>query len=239
MLLIVLVVVLAAECAGREHPLYRRRHLADRGPGHEQYAEEHADEQQRCGDPLRQPVRQRSADGETEEPGGMLARGRILRRTRPQVPQPQSGQRDHRRAKDQPGPGFGVGLGAHQHHGDRGEQDRQQHHRRADQDAQQGVDPLADGPSRVEPGACGDHDRDAEESQRDAVAAVTGLQVAGPPDRARRGSGALGQHQPAGADAAPHVRARGRDAGGLTVCSWLPPGRRRPRGTGSAPRTGL
>ena len=50
-------------------------HLADRRAGHQQHAEQHTDEQQRRGDPLRQPVRQRPADGEAEEAGGVLAAG--------------------------------------------------------------------------------------------------------------------------------------------------------------------
>ena len=108
----------------RRTSLHGRRHLADRRAGHEQQAEQRADEQQRRGDPLGQPVRQRTADGEAEESGGVLAPGGILRRTRPQMPQPECGQRDHRRAEDQPRPRLGVGFGAHQHHGDRGEHDR-------------------------------------------------------------------------------------------------------------------
>ena len=51
--------------------------------------------------------------------------------------------------------------------------------------AQEGVDPRADRPGGVEPGTRGDHHGDAEQCQRDAVAAVSGFDVAGPADRAR------------------------------------------------------
>ena len=160
---------------------------------------------------------------EADEAGGVLSRDGLRRRTRPQMPQPESGQHDHRRAEDQPWPRLGVGLGAHQHHGDRGQRDRQQHDRGTDEHPQERVDPRPDRPRRVEPGTRGDHHGDAEQRQGDAVAAVARLEVAGPADRARRRSCALGQHQPARAHTAADGRAcrrnRRRDSGAAPAFS--------------------
>ena len=89
-------------------------------------AEQHADEQQRRRDPRGQSVRKRTTDRKPDEARGVLPSGGLLRRPGPQMPQPERGQRDHRRTEHQPGPGLGVGLGAHQHHRDRGQRDRQQ-----------------------------------------------------------------------------------------------------------------
>ena len=58
-------------------------------------------------------------------------------------------------------------------------EERQQHDGRADDHAQDGVDPAADRPGGVEPGTGGDDDGDAQQRQRDAVAPVAGLDVAG------------------------------------------------------------
>ena len=74
-----------------------------------------------------QTVRQRTADGEADEPGGVLTADRGVRRPRPEVPQSQGGQGDHRRAEDQAWARLRVGPGAHQHHGDHGQRDGQQY----------------------------------------------------------------------------------------------------------------
>ncbi|AFE13905.1 hypothetical protein MRGA423_17070 [Mycobacterium tuberculosis RGTB423] len=63
---------------------------------------------------------------------------------------------------------------------------------------QQGVDPRAERPGGVEPRARGDYHGKAEQHQRDSVAAMPGLDVAGSPDRPRRAAGALGRHHPDG-----------------------------------------
>ena len=108
--------------AGAEHRAHGVGHLADGGAGQQQQAEQRADDQQRRGDPRRQAVGQRAADGEADEARGALTAAGIRRRTRPQMPQAEHGQRDHGRAEDQPRPRLGVGFGAHQQHGDHGEQ---------------------------------------------------------------------------------------------------------------------
>ena len=102
-------------------------HLADRDPGQQQQPEQRADEQQRRGDPGGQPVRQRPADGEADEPGGAPPRFGVSRRTRPQVAQAEHRQRDQAGAQDQPRPRIGVGLGPHQRYRDGGGDHRQQH----------------------------------------------------------------------------------------------------------------
>ena len=106
-----------------------------------------------------------------------------------------------------------------------GEHDRHQNDGRPDQDPKERVDPLADGTGGVEPGAGGDHHGDTQQRQRDAVAAVAGLEVAGPADRAGGGSGALGQHQPARADAPADGRPRrrnGRRVAAEPACGGAP-----------------
>ena len=113
------------------------------------------------------------------KPAACWRPGGVVRGTGPQVPQAQRGQRDHRRAEDQPRPGVGIGLGPHQDDRDRDERERQQQDGRADQHAQEVVDPPADRPGGVEPRARDDDDRDAQQRQRDAVTAVAGVDVAG------------------------------------------------------------
>ena len=135
------------------------------------------------------------------KPDGVLASRRVVRRAGPQMPQAEHGQRDHRRAEDQPRPGVGIGLGPHQHDRDRDERDRQQQYGRADQYAQEVVDPSADRPGGVEPRARDDDDRDSQQRQRDAVTAVAGVDVAGAAHRSGRRSGPPGEHEPARAGA--------------------------------------
>ena len=127
--LVVVVIIVVVRPPGAEHRPHRVGHLADRRAGDQQQTEQRADEQQRRGDPLGQTLRKGAADGESDEPRGVLASRRVVRRAGPQVPQAEHGQRDHRRAEDQPRPGVGVGLGAHQQDRDRGERDRQQQRR--------------------------------------------------------------------------------------------------------------
>ena len=68
--------------------------------------------------------------------------------------------------------------------------------RRTDERPQHGVHPRTDRPGGVEPRARGDDDGKTQQDQRDSVAAMSGLDVAGPPDRPRRTPGAPGRHQP-------------------------------------------
>ena len=97
---------------------------------------------------------------------------------------------------------------------------------------------CADRARGVEPRAGGDHDGDAQQRQRDAVAAVAGLDIAGAADRAGGGAGALGQHQPARAHAAPDGQPRPTrwptGCGARRACGGAP--RSRPRGTRPANR---
>ena len=86
--------------------------------------------------------------------------------------------------------------------------DGQQQHGRADERAQHRVDPRADRPGGVEPRAGGDHDGDAQQNQRDPVAAVAGLDVVGAPDRPRGAAGSLGGHHPGRAHGPAARRAR-------------------------------
>ncbi len=145
--------------------------------------------------------------------------GRV-RRAGPQVPQPQRRQRDHRRAQHQPWAGLGVRLGAHQQQRHSGGDEGQHPDRRADEDPHHRVDPGADRAGGVEPRTGGDHDRDAQQRQGNAVATMTRIDLAGPAHRPRGATGPLGHHQPSRT----HRTARGEaGAGHHTVMA--PPGR--------------
>ena len=153
--LIVVVVgvvgVIALVKPGAEHGTHRIGHLADRGPGQQQQPEQRADEQQRRGDPGRQPVRQRPPDRKSDESTRAAAQFRVFRRTGPQMAQAEIGQGDQAPAEDQPGPRLGVGLCAHQQHRQRRGDDREHQDGRADKRAKRGVDPRTDRPGGVEP----------------------------------------------------------------------------------------
>ena len=190
------IVVIRIAAASGEHGVERRGHLTDGGTGDQQDAEQRSADQQRCGDPRRQPIRQRPAHGEPDESARPLPSGRVGGRARPQVPQAQNRQGDHRRTQNQTRAGFRVRLSAHQDHRDGGDQQRQQDHRPADEGPQAGVNPCSDRAGRVEPGRRGDDHGEGHQSQRDTVAAMSGFDIAGAADRTGGRSGTAGHHEP-------------------------------------------
>ena len=167
------------------------------------------------GDPHGHPVRQRAADGEADEARRALARCRVDRRPGPQMPQAQHGQATMATPSTSRGRASGWGSVRIRTTRDRGDQQGQQNDGSADEGAQHRVDPGAHRPGGVEPGGGGDHDRQRQQTQSDAVAAVTRLDVAGAAHRARRGARARG---PASARSpAPRVRRRPRSAPAWTA----------------------
>ena len=188
------VSVVALERPGPEHGAHHIRHLADRGPSQQQQPEQRADGQKRRGNPRRQPVRQRPTDGEADESCRATPRFRVFGRTGPQVAQAEDRKRDQARAQDQPGPRVGVGLSPHQRYRGRGYDHRQHEDSRADQCPQHLIDPRTNRPGGVEPRTRGHDDGKAQQNQRNSVASMPWLDVAGPPDRPRRTPGALCRH---------------------------------------------
>ena len=136
-----------------------------------------------------------------------------VRRPRPEVPQSQSGQGDHRRAEDQAGRDSGLGSVRINVTAITASAIGQQYHRGSDQRAQRAVDPRADRSRGVEPRTGGDHHRDAHQRQRDPVAAVAGLDVVGAADRSCGAAHSPGDHQPGGPRSPADPRARGGDHG--------------------------
>ena len=155
----VAVIPVAVAAAGGEHGMQRRGHLPDGGSGDQQHPEPDRADQQWGRDPRRQSVRQRPADDESDEATGALPVDRPGRRSRPQVPQSEYRQADHRRTENQSRAGFRVGLCAHQHQSRRGDQKRKQDHRCPDEGAQNRVDPGPDRTGGVKPARCGDDHR--------------------------------------------------------------------------------
>ena len=206
---VVVVEVVRVAAASGEHGVERRGKFANGGAGDQQHAEQRGTDQQRCGDPRRQPVRQGAAHGEPDETARTLPGGRVGGRARPQVPQAQNRQGDHRRTQDQTRTGFRIGLSAHEDHRDGGDQQRQQDHRPANKGPQARIDPRSDRAGGVEPGRRGNDHGECHQCQSDTVAAMSGFDIAGAADRTCRRSGTPG-HQEPGRTGGP-AAGRGRD----------------------------
>ena len=137
------------------------------------------------------------------------------------------------RAQHQPRPDLGVRFRSHQNYSDGNTERGHDVAGVADHCAHGNFDPLTDGATRAEPDGCSNDDADGDQSERDAVATVTVLDVLGLADRPGGGADTFGSNSPGRRHAAADG---GHDATIVLACR--PTGRCRAGGR-TAARRGL